>query len=206
MTSTPRYAKQYRVDMAAGRARTVDATRAREWVVELGELGFTTQNIAVGSGVSEASVRRLLAKPEARIGVALERALMATTPASIYAKAPDTTFVPATGSSRRLKALLRLGYRLEDIAAGAGIGADSLECVAKGSKRKTVTARTHRALAAFYDTARLTWGPSNYTRSFAKRKRYPSPLAWTEENIEDPRARAMPTKPTDLETYIRSAA
>lgn len=97
-------------------------------------------------------------------------------------------FIDSTGTTRRLRALAALGWRLVDLGAELGVRPNRVGHLARGT-----TARVHRdtasAVAAVYDQLSMVQGPSELTRAHAARQCWAPPLCWDDENIDDPKAR-----------------
>lgn len=94
--------------------------------------------------------------------------------------------VDATGTRRRLRALAVMGWNSVDIAAKLGI---TKQCVEQWRKRETaVFTTTHRRIAALYDELSMIPGPSPISRKRAIGEGWAPPLAWDDDNIDDPTA------------------
>jgi hypothetical protein len=91
--------------------------------------------------------------------------------------------VPASGTQRRIRALMAIGWTSADIATRAGWGTPQAvtELLAV---RRTVFVATAATIAAIYDDLCMTPGPSEKNRRDAQRKGWPPPLAW--DDIDDP--------------------
>jgi hypothetical protein len=105
----------------------------------------------------------------------------------------------ATGTRRRLQALMRCGYSLPLLAGRLGCSRQELRL--KLHERGSVTAATARAVAALYDELwdRPPPESSHYekvaasrTRNYARNRGYPLPLAWDDDTIDDPAAQPAP--------------
>ena len=96
--------------------------------------------------------------------------------------------IDATGTRRRIQALMRLGWTGQQIAERAGIprGQSSIDTLVRRTKR--VTVERAAAIAAVYDDLSMTLGESVVTRARAERNGWPPPLAWDDESIDDPDA------------------
>lgn len=102
--------------------------------------------------------------------------------------------VDSIGTIRRLRALLALGHRYADIAALTPYRAAFLGALATG-RRPRVNADTADLVRAVYDRLSMTVGPSVRTRSYARNRGWPPPLAWNEGAIDDPAARPSRARP-----------
>lgn len=96
--------------------------------------------------------------------------------------------VDATGTIRRLQALLALGHRYADIAVHSGHKPAYLGSLAVG-RRPRVNATTVARISGAYDVLSMTLGPSQRTRTYARNRGWAPPLAWDDQSIDDPKAR-----------------
>lgn len=103
--------------------------------------------------------------------------------------------VDAEPTKRRIRAMLRIGWRAEDIAkAGRWTTAQSvLEMLDKARLNSRSVAR----IAAVYERLEGTAGPSDMGRRRAEKKGWPPPLAWDDgtgpHGIDNPQATPYPT-------------
>jgi len=97
--------------------------------------------------------------------------------------------VPTIGTTRRIRALMRLGWRSIDIAHAAGWQSGEAVTVLIG--RSFVNHRTAQRIRAAYGQLSMSRGPSEQTRRRAERAGWPPPLAWDDDTIDDPAARPM---------------
>jgi hypothetical protein len=96
--------------------------------------------------------------------------------------------IDATGTVRRIQALRRLGYPLSHIAPLLGVTKQRVNQI--GTQART---RVHRDMAVrvagVYDRLSMTLGPDDRARRHAEAQGWPPPLAWDDDEIDDPRAR-----------------
>lgn len=93
--------------------------------------------------------------------------------------------VPAVGTHRRIKALVAIGYPQVFLAKELGLHEGRLAITLR---QQHVLASTAAKVAELYDRLSGTPGPSNWSRSRARKRGYASPLAWDEGTIDDPDA------------------
>jgi DNA-binding CsgD family transcriptional regulator len=98
----------------------------------------------------------------------------------------DTSYRPALGSMRRVRALYAIGQNSATIAATAGIDTATVSSIANGHYQQ-LSGRVDRAIATAYQRLRLTPGTSRNAKRIAQRNNWPSPIAW-DGNIDDPTA------------------
>ena len=94
--------------------------------------------------------------------------------------------VDATGTRRRIHALMRLGWPADRLGAHLAVsGAAVREWTYTSKVRRSTAAR----VAELYDRLCWTPGPSTKTRARAVAAGWPPPLAWDDDTIDDPKAR-----------------
>lgn len=177
----------------------VDATPIRAHVAQLRRAGIGIDQIAKLAGLSASHVRGLIytrgsgKPPYARVRPDTATRLMAIT--ATAANRADNAHVPATGTRRRLQALMRLGWTQSALAGELGRWPAN---VARALTADLVTAGTAHAVAALYD--RL-WNarPPQYTpaqraassraKAHAAHSGWLAPLAWDDiDSDPDPTA------------------
>lgn len=195
-----RWQKRYRYDRAHGRSHAVvPVGPARDHVTSLLDAGFTASSIARAAGVPHDTVlgiaegfakgrqpgRATIQRPTARriLGVGVADIIAATGP---------TQLVPHTGAQRRIRALQRMGWTIPAIAAAVpGLSHHNVRRAAyngtPGTPRNYISRTLHDQIAAAYDALSMTPGPSNHSRTVAKREGYYPPMAWDDDTIDDPR-------------------
>lgn len=187
-------------DQAYGRpARLVDATPAREHLQSLMAAGMGLKRVCEVAGLPHGSVSAIVygklsrtpgeaRGPRRRISRTLSDALL-TVRLDLAAGAK----VDGTGTTRRIQALVAVGWSLSKIAAELGVLPSNFTKVAHG--RRDVTAGTRKAVAALYDRWNLTpplatkYDLIAYRRSlaYAKARGWLPPLALDDDRIDDPR-------------------
>lgn len=178
----------------------VDATAARRHVQELRTAGIGLRRIAAVSGVSYGSLAALLygdrrtdRAPSRRIRPNTEAALLAVSPGP-DSVAPGTR-LDATGTRRRLQALVARGWPQARLAHLLGRRRDSVGRLLAAS---TVTAATAREVRALFDRIWSTPPPEHtaaeraaveQARALAAGRGWRSALAWDDIDTDpDPAA------------------
>jgi hypothetical protein len=95
------------------------------------------------------------------------------------------TYLDATGTQRRIQALMRMGWPGVLIEQQASLPAGTCGQV---MQRTTVKQATITAIRAAYDTLWALPGPSKRTQRRAESAGYAPPLAWDDDEIDDPDA------------------
>lgn len=187
--------------IAYGRpSRYVDAEPVRLHLRALMDQGMGMKRIAEKAGLSHGSVSPVLygkgkvtsehRPPRARLLRANADALLAVT----LDLAPAKT-VANVGTARRIQALVAVGWSMSKIATAAGVHPSNFVPVAHG--RRDVRASTAKAIAELYDAWWDQQPPTSttpdliaYRRSltFAAEHGWVPPLAWDDDEIDDPTA------------------
>jgi hypothetical protein len=186
MTQDPRYAKRWRLDVARGQHRLVDAAPARAHVEQLIAGGASLRGIAEVAGVSPSQVSRLR-QAQPKISRTVADKLLATTVNDVIRRPHGPGFVPKLGAVRRIQALLALGWRHQDISAAAHSHPGRSQLVLNQAG-EWIARDTYDRIARAYTALSMRPGPSERTRARAAKLGYPPPLAWDDESIDDPAA------------------
>lgn len=189
-------------DRAYGRTAYVDAGPAVTHLRELAAAGLGWKRAARAAGVPLSTARRLTQVPAD--GPA-PRARAATVAALLSVPTPtlDTlggaTLVEATGTRRRLQALLALGWSVRRLSVDHDLNRQALD---RALTNATVTVRTARAVRDVYDQigdrtppqgTPADRGAAARARARAAQCGWPVPAAWDDATLDDP---AAPTPST----------
>lgn len=96
--------------------------------------------------------------------------------------------VDAIGTTRRLQALVAIGYNQEQLCEIVGTDRSSLSLLIRG-KIPRIQIKTAQMVTEAYDRISMTPGTSHAARARAHRKGWVPPLAWDDDEIDDPTAR-----------------
>lgn len=176
----------------------VDADPAREHVLQLMAAGMGWKRIAKTAGVTLSIVSRLIygkaetgSRPQPRIRASNAEKILA-----VRWEPTSRTHVDATGTHRRLQALATLGWSDSKLATRLGMAGCNY---ARMMRTDRVYARTAAAVRALYDQLWDVPPPeddhrdriaASRARNRATRLRWAPPLAWDDDTIDDPSARA----------------
>lgn len=94
---------------------------------------------------------------------------------------------PSIGTTRRLRALIALGYSQAHLAQLLDTHQSWISKLVDNPRQK-VNAATAARVAELYDRMSMTPGPSDRARGSARRRRWAPPLAWDDDTIDDPTA------------------
>lgn len=96
--------------------------------------------------------------------------------------------IDSAGTRRRLQALAVIGWPRNILSERLGTARSTLTALKHGRGR--VHRDTAAKVAALYDELSMTQGPSRRTRTEALAKGWVPPLAWDDDKIDRPEARA----------------
>lgn len=180
-----RYRRQRSYDIFRGRTRTVPTGPVIEHLQTLRTQGVSVRVIAARSGVSESLVDELLSRPREVIRRDNAEALLGTNP-----QPTRMGYVPAVGTIRRIRALARIGWSMQEVARASGgrVRLDTLRAVNSVEPEK-VRYVTKEAVDDAYRELCMRIPPKGRTpsqvRTRAIRKGWLPPLAY--DDIDDPR-------------------
>lgn len=192
-----RYVNRTRKLQRLGRSRTVSAlpsrARVRSWLRQ----GYSYRQMAVASGVEPNNLRKI-ADP----GRAWVRATTALAILSAELHGPPMGEVPATGTVRRVRSLVRDGHSREELAPAIAVAAgvqvsDKWLTDVLNERLRTTSAAKARAVETLFDALALHPGRSSRAREYGRRQGWCRPLAWDDEVLDDPDAKA----PEDVDTW-----
>lgn len=179
------YRRRLGYDHVNGIRRRVDGTQTRIHIEQLIVRGWTQKQIAAAAGLNSATVSEALAARYATVGL--------NTATAILNIALDQTppiprrIVDATGTRRRLQALMILGHTMADVARQAGVGVSSLQQTADG-RWDAIRATSAKKVARVYRQLSTTPAPrtlwSEKARNHAMTHGWHGPMAW--DDIDDP--------------------
>lgn len=171
----------YNRDRARGRKRYVPAAETRARLQDLVDAQVPLRAIARAARLSDTVVRHLVAGHHDLVQrhTADRVALLAL--ADVYDQASGN--VPSIGATRRVRALMAIGWRKADLQAQ---GVPSGQLVTRA--RAWISVAGWRQTRDVYDRLSMTPGPSQACRDRARSHGYAPPLAWDQDTIDDPRA------------------
>jgi hypothetical protein len=172
----------------------VDAAPVRAHIDALTAAGMSRRQLAKLAGIDRSVLATLLhgkpgRPPAAWITSATAKKVMAVEiPADPLMVAADRDRVPAVGARRRLRALVSAGWPMSHLAIELGVTPSNFTPLIHG--RGMITAARHRDVVALFDRLQLEPGPSARARNYGLKNRWPLPMQWDEESIDDPDATA----------------
>lgn len=187
--STARYCKEWRLDTARNGPRRVPIEPAAERVRHLTSLGYSHQQIAVAAGVSRSLITALANGTSQTTNRDHASRILA---ADLSTTVPgELAFVDATGTRRRLQALIAIGHPLINIANATGHLSWNLGRITSGHYQ-VVRPNTAKSIARLYRAWATTPGTCNRSRRRAQQAGWVGPLAWDATDIDNPAAEPEP--------------
>jgi hypothetical protein len=181
-TAHYRYMSRYRLQLHRSGPHRCDSAPAAAHVRGLLAGGWTQAAIARVAGCSGAVIRTLAHGRYATIRADIAASILRV-PAT---QPPVGRYVDATGTVRRVRALVAIGHTIASIGAEAGISSAPLGVIAAG-RRPQVETHTAQAVGDVYRRWSRTPGTSERARRHAARRGWHGPLAWGDD-IDDPDA------------------
>jgi len=172
----------------------VDPAPVRAHVHALQAAGLGERRIAELAGVHRThitSVRRGRSRtkpdqPATKISTRVAAAILAVPiPDNPIFVASQGALIDATGTVRRLQALVAIGYTAASLGERIGM---SVSNTAHTMRTARVTVRRARQVAQMYEQLSHLPGESTRARMRARRQGWVAPLAWDEGTIDDPAA------------------
>lgn len=202
-THRARYLKRWQYERAQGKKRLTDTAAARRHIDILIGAGWSLRSIAGTADVSTSTIHKIKAgQPSVRHSIAA--AILAVDPEQVPAKPSLQTtepFVPRIGTTRRIQALLYMGWPHAEISRRAGIVTSTL----LNQQGRWVTRSSHDKIAAVFAELALTPGPSPRTRGWARSLGYVSALAWDDIDT-DIEPHATPDDFLEVSTHAAEVA
>lgn len=177
-TANYRYMSKLRLDVARGQRRLIDATQTITHTERLIANGWTHTQIASAAGVADRTVGELFKRTT--VYTATAQAIL-----SIHIGPPPTPRrnIDATGTRRRVQALVAIGWPVKQLAERVGLNVIALGHIANGDLEQ-VRATTASTVARHYRHLSCIPGTSVRARNLARKKGWHGPLAW--DAIDDP--------------------
>lgn len=174
-----RYMSRLRLDLARGKSRRTDATQVIVHAERLAANGWSRAQIAHAASLGNRTVDRLFTGCQ-KVSVITARAILSV---RIGPPPEGPREVDATGSRRRLQALVAIGYPITHLAPRIGLHHAALSHIARGDVAH-VRATTADVIAHQYRQLIRIPGTSDQARVDARRKGWHGPLAW--DDIDNP--------------------
>lgn len=161
-----------------------DAAPIADHVRALRAAGLSNSTIAERTGLSTATIQRTTKQKSCHQTTA-DTILSIPIPTNIVREAPRGRMIDATGTQRRIKALVTIGYTYRALGEHLGIRHSSIWRILEESK---VQAKTARNVIDVYNRLSMTPGSSQRAINHAARRGWAPPLAWDDDTIDNPDA------------------
>lgn len=189
-----------------GIAAYVAPDRAAAHLQRLIDAGLNRGQVARLSGVNDLSLHNLQTRRYDTIRVETEQKLLAVPlPGAPFAVASGRSRVDSTGTVRRLRALIAMGYTQKFLAHRLGTHEPNLAQIVIGN-HPLVLARTGRQVQELYRELSQQLPDPLSTRSVrrAKANGWLAPIWWDDDTIDDPAANPAKrgSRPSFTERYI----
>ncbi|MEU4391628.1 hypothetical protein [Kribbella sp. NPDC023855] len=190
------YAANLNRQRVYGRSNLVDAEPARLHVKKLQAGGMGWRQVAKRAEVSGSGVYALLHDKRGRGPTKRLRKETAERLLAVQLDLADHALVDATIYVRRLRALVALGYSQAKLARRLGITPSNFTPVMDGSRPALLVA-TSNAIRPLYAELSMTPPPetthrercsATRARNMAQARGWVPPLAWDDEQLDDPAA------------------
>jgi transcriptional regulator with XRE-family HTH domain len=191
-----RYMSRYRLDREHGQKRRTNAAPASSHVRTLLDAGWNQRQISDAAQCAHRVVASLANNRQPTVHADLAARILAINPHPVPAPAQ---YVDATGTTRRIRALVAIGYTLRQLSKEIGIWPANLARIARGELAQ-VTVGTAASTAGVYRRLGRRPGPSRTAAARARRDGWHSPIAWG-DNIDDPNAE--PDVPPVVDTALK---
>lgn len=176
------YSKTRRILADTGRSLTVPADPVAAHLRMLLAGGNTVQSISRKTGYAYGQITDIITGRQKRLRRSRAEQILTLRPG-----APNTSDVDATGSMRRIQALIAIKHPLLHIAEESGVSLSVLGVVVNGRQRR-IERRTADTITAAYKRLSATPGTSTRSAHRAARMGWAPPAAWDGKNIDDPAA------------------
>ncbi|QJW38673.1 hypothetical protein [Cellulosimicrobium protaetiae] len=193
-TANSEYEAQRTRDRAYGHPAFVDGHGAVRHARKLTSAGLGSRRIAELADVSRSTLAALLRGTRTATRQSIVDKLLAVPMPTVDDLAPGAT-TDATGTTRRVRALVAHGWSIAALADRTGIDRQVLDA-AVNAIRPSVAVSTARAVRGAYDELWVAPVPESpgKTRALnrARSEGWPPPLAWDDDEIDDPAALPAP--------------
>jgi hypothetical protein len=177
--------------IAYGRQKSfVPAEPVRKHLLKLRACGISPARVTELSGVSDIAQWRILGgdRKQNKVRWETEQAILAIQPD--FELSAASASIDGAGTRRRVEALIAIGWSQTQVWQGAGIGWHTAIRILQGDRVRVTTAR---AVADFYERMWDRPAPAGRHRAcalrMARERRYYPPLAWDDDEIDDPAAK-----------------
>lgn len=186
-----------------------DAQPVRAHLAALKTAGIGTQRVAQLAGVSRSVITHVVYgrggnPPRPRVRRVIAEAILGVDPTR--ARPAPTATIDGTGTARRVQALVAIGWTLTAQAGRVGWLLSNYAALTQG---RPVLVQTADLIRDLYDRMSMTPAPPGFgttrARRLAQSKGWVPPLAWDDDEIDDPAATPAVDAPTRKPPAARSS-
>ena len=144
--------------------------------------GFGHRRISELAGIAEVTVRKI--REQKKLQIVTARKILAITPPSVpFENVAPNSLIPVLGTSRRLQALVTIGYSQAELARRLDTTETVIWRLITGERGQTIASMARRVDELFQE---LQFIPGDSKRAFNKARKmgWAPPAAWDE--IDDP--------------------
>jgi DNA-binding CsgD family transcriptional regulator len=173
----------------------VDAAPVVAKVQQLVAEGYPRSAIAKAANISARNLSERTLNGRTTVTKKTSDAVLGLTRMEIIHQANPESLMPSIGAARRLRALMAMGWRLQDLATTTS--EFHLYNSIRSQHDNRVRVDSHLLIANLYDKYSMRKGPSQLNVAKSKRLGYAPPLAWDEDALDNPDARPDTGDPKD---------
>jgi len=172
----------------------IDGQETKAHLRELVAAGMAFRHIVARTGLSKDALQRLHAQPDhvtCRVARSTADKLLAISAREVftaYRYANESSVVDGTGSRRRLRALVAVGWPQRELAQRCDWVYEGLNYFINQEAKGLTAGAARRVEVVFRELQLQPCGPSLKARRLAQRRGWLPPLAWDEDSIDDPYA------------------
>ena len=181
-TADRRANKQYKVNYLLGRKATTPIGPVSDHVHALLDAGWTQDAIAQAAGVVQGTVSNIARRTTATVHKRTARRIL-----TVPVRPRTRPMTDATGSVRRLQALMTIGHPLTLLATESGLPYTYACDLIHGRKPRLATGLVER-IHTLYDVLKWCPGKSKSAATIARKYGWHDPLEWADINMDDPLA------------------
>lgn len=181
-------------DHANGTRRRIDGTQTRVHIERLVARGWTQKQIAAAAGLNQSSVSVVRSRPDTQVHRDTAAAILAI---RLDQQPPiPRGLIDATGTRRRLQALMVLGHTTAAVARRISVPEVSLQQVIEGRWATIKIATAAKVTHAYRDLSLRPAPPSRFAEQACNQamvRGWYGPMAWAD--IDDPACVPDPNEP-----------
>lgn len=172
-----------------GQPGRLPARLAAQRVRALMAAGMTWAQISAAASVGCSTITKLL-RDDARVTISTHMKILAVPVPAV--RKPSSRLTDATGTRRRVQALMRAGWSSDALAPHLGFSPSRVSQLASASVQASVTFAVRDRVAVLYRRLENTPGVSLTSMQRAERKGWLRPVDWDGLDMDDPEAQSVP--------------